>query len=238
MEAGKALNPMIAGAGCDFFFRKASAFESLTGRVWNVAPLNALRFNFLGAGGVWKKAVYDWFTAAAPASLPVQPDGGLVSLCANGSSFWLSDQSPLDLLAAKGMKQGTQDAAWTVLRELALPGYETRGRRREAMGLVAIEFDAALLVDGVIQGGAWKPTAMDALNFKGYCFLPGKAPDPHGLTWPLLKILRRHSAKDGLREFVHPHIAVPALEGGVRTVHLLGLFDAECETAWNSLSPP
>lgn len=105
------------------------------------------------------------------------------------------------------------------------------------MGLVAIEFPATLLQTTDTASQAWKPTAVDALNFKGYCFLPGKAADPHGLTWPLRKCLRRHDLRDGLREFVHPRIAVPALAGGVRTVHLLGFLDADAETKWNNLAP-
>lgn len=183
------------------------------------------------------KALHDWMTAPDPSGLPVQPDGGHFGLCHAASSFWLSDQSPLDLLAARGIASGTQDAAWAVLQELALPGFETRTRRQEAMGLVAIEFPASLL-DAGSPSQAWKPTAIDALNFKGYCFLPGRSADNHGLTWPLQKCLRRHSSRDGLREFVHPHIRVPALVGGRRTVHLLGLFDGAARTKWDNLTPP
>lgn len=238
-EVGKALNPIPAtGGGCDFFFRAASPVARLSGRVWNVTSLAAMRYSFLGAGGAWKKTIYDWFGAAVPASLPVQPDGGTIGLCGAGSSFWLSDMSPFDLLASKGLAANSQAAAWAVLRELALPGYETAARRKQAMGLVAVEFDADRLEDRGNRGQAWKPTAIDALNYKGYCFLPGKAPDSHGLTWPLQKSLKKHEQRDGLQEFVHPHIAVPALVGGDRMVHLLGFLDAESEAAWDSLSSP
>jgi hypothetical protein len=106
------------------------------------------------------------------------------------------------------------------------------------MGLVTVEFPATHLRDLGKTAQAWKPTAIDALNFKGYCFLPGKSTDSHGLTWPLRKCLRQHDLRDGLREYVHPRISVPALEGAARTVHLLGFLDAAAEATWNSLLPP
>lgn len=237
LKAGEALNP-LSSAGCDFFFRVANPTAALSGTIWNVCSLHALRYSFTGAGGAWMKAVHDWMTATAPSSLPVQPNGGQIGLCRVGGSFWLSDESPLYLLTTRGIPQGSQEAAWTVLQELALPGFETRTRRQEAMGLVAIEFPAHLLQDLGLTAQAWKPTAIDALNYKGYCFLPGRTADSHGLTWPLQKCLRKHTPRNGLREYVHPHIAVPALAVGARMVHLLGFFDAAAEAAWNSLTPP
>ena len=236
-QAREALNPIVAG-GCEFFFRTAQPPTSLTGTIWNICSINALRFSFAGAGGTWMRAAHDWMTSPAPSTLPVQPNGGKIALCNVGGSFWLSDESPLDLLAARALPLGTQDAAWTILQELALPGFETRTRRREAMGLVAIQFPADCLQYLGLTAQAWKPTAIDALHYKGYCFLPGRSADNHGLTWPLQKSLRRHQSRDGLREFVHPHVVVPALAGGSRMVHLLGFFDAATEAAWNSLTPP
>jgi hypothetical protein len=238
MKAGEALNPLAPTGQCDFFFRFATTPKPLPARLWNVCSLNALQYSFRGAGSAWEKAVYDWLTSASPATLPVQPDGGAIGLCRAGSSFWLSDQSPFDLLAPKGIAIGTPEAALTVLCELALPGFETRQRRKDAMGLVAIEFSPDQLQDPGHAGQAWKPTAIDALNFKGYCFLPGKMVDVYGLTWPLQKCLQRHHQRDGLHEYVHPHIAAPALVGGARMVHLLGFLDADAEAAWNSLVPP
>jgi hypothetical protein len=237
LNAGEALNPLSAGA-CDFFFRKANPATALSGTIWNVCSLHALRFSFTGARGAWSKALHDWMTSATPSRLPVQPDGGQIGLCRAGSAFWLSDQSPFELLRHRGLCPGSEDAAWAVLQELALPGFETRQRRKEAMGMVAIEFPATLLVDKGLSAHAWKPTAVDAMNYKGYCFLPGRSADAHGLTWPLRKCLRKHDSRDGLREFVHPHIRVPALDGDVRKVHLLGFFDGAARADWNNLSPP
>ena len=236
-RAGEALNPISGAAGCDFFFRLASSPTALSGTIWNVFSLNALRYSFSDAGSAWMKAAHDWLTSSTPDVLPVQPNGGLIALCRAGGSFWLSDQSPLDLLTGKGIPLGTQAAAWEVLQELALPGFETRTRRLDAMGLVAIEFPATCLQDVGKTAQAWKPTAIDALNFKGYCFLPGRTTDPHGLTWPLRRSLRHHQQRDGLPEYVHPHIAVPALAGGARRAHLLGFLDAASEARWNSLAP-
>lgn len=234
--AGAALSPRAAHGGLDFFFRVALPATPLAGTLWNVCPLSSLSYSFKGAGTAWEKALHDWLTSPDPKSLPVQPDRGRISLGA--ASFWLSDESPLDLLAARGLAPGTQEAALAVLRELALPGYETRTRRREARGLVAVEFTAADLQDLRGSAQAWKPTAIDALNYKGYCFLPGRAGDPHGVTWPLGNRLIRHENRDGLREFVHPRIEAPALTGGRRRVHLLGFLDADAETAWHSLAAP
>lgn len=236
-NAGQALNPLSAG-GCDYFFRSAQPPSPLSGSIWNVCSIHALRYSFTGAGGSWMRAAYDWMTSPVPSTLPVQPTGGKIGLCNTNGSFWLSDESPLDLLAARTVPLGTPDAAMTILQELALPGFETRKRRADAMGLVAIQFPAHCLQDLGITAHAWKPTAIDALHYKGYCFLPGRTTDRHGLTWPLQKCLRRHQARDGLREFVHPHIAVPAIAGGARMVHLLGFFDAAAEALWNSLAPP
>lgn len=236
-EAVKALNPQLENNRVDFFFRVARTPTPLTGRVWNVCSLSTLQYSFGGPDGPWERAVYDWLESPDPATLPLQPDRGALGLCRKDSAFWLSDQSPLDLLASRNIKVGSADAAWAILRELALPGFETRQRRKEAMGLVAIEFAANRLQDGNHSGVAWKPTAIDALNFKGYCFLPGGPSDDHGLTWPLQQTLYRHEQRNGLREYVHPHIAVPAIEGGVRMVHLLGFLDADAETKWNSLAP-
>lgn len=236
-RAGEALNPLTP-TGCDFFFRVASSATGLTGTIWNVCSVRALRYSFPSSGVASLKAVHDWMTSADPAILPVQPNGGQVGLCRIGGAFWLSDESPLDLLNSRGIPIGTELAARTLLQELALPGFETQARRQDAMGLVAIEFPASCLTDVGLSARAWKPTAIDALNYKGYCFLPGRALDSHGLTWPLKKCLRRHDSRDGLREFVHPHISVPALAGGRRMVHLLGFLDAAAEAAWKSLTPP
>lgn len=236
-KAGEALNPIHAGS-CNFFFRSAQPPAALSGTIWNVCSVNALRFSFAGAGSASMRAAYDWMTSPTPSILPVQPSGGRIGLGPTKSSFWLSDESPLDLLAGRGVPLGSQDAAWTILQELAIPGFETRRRREEAMGLIAIQFPADCLQASGFTASAWKPTAIDALNFKGYCFLPGRTADQHGLTWPLARSLRKHQPRDGLREFVHPHIAVPALAAGARTVHLLGFFDAAAEATWNRLSPP
>lgn len=236
--AVQALNPK-GTTGYDFFFRVATPPTTLSGTVWNVCSVNTLQYSFSRAGSARLKAVHDWLDSPDPTDPRVpQPDGGMIGLCVPNGSFWLSDESPLDLLAGRGIPLGTTQAARAILQELALPGFETRARRESAMGLVAIEFPAALLQDGRTTAQAWKPTAIDALNFKGYCFLPGKTADHHGLTWPLANCLRRHSPRDGLREFVHPRIEVPALAGGARTVHLLGFLDAAAETAWRSLTPP
>jgi len=235
-EAGAALNPLAAGSP-DHFCRVDAPVPCPPGRVWNVTTVRALQFSFT-ARGAWQKALYDWLNAADPASCAVQPNLGRISLGRPGSVMWISDQSPLELVAARGLGIGTQEAAWAVLRELALPGFETRGRRQEAMGLACVEFAADHLVDRGAVGRVWKPTAIDALDYKGYCFLPGRATDPHGLTWPLQKNLHRHENRDGLREFIHPRIEVPAIEGGKRTVHILGFLDPAAEATWHSYASP
>ncbi|MCX6880779.1 MAG: hypothetical protein NTW21_44300 [Verrucomicrobia bacterium] len=235
-KAAEALSPFVGTGSPDHFCRVAPSVPCPSPRLWYVTTLSALQYGF-AARGSWQKSLYDWLNAADPAACPVQPTRGMIGLGRPDSVFWLSDQSPLEFLAANGLAAGTDDAAWAVMRELALPGFETQTRRQAAMGLVCVEFAASLLVDRGNVAQVWKPTALDALNYKGYCFLPGRHFDPHGLTWPLRKDLRNHRCRDGLREFVHPRIEVPALDSGKRTVHLLGFLDPVAETTWHSHRP-
>lgn len=232
-EAGQALNPLNAAGSPDHFCRVAASAPCPGDRLWTIIKLSTLQYSFT-ARGAWQKTLYDWLHAPDPASCPVQPKAGQIGLGPPGSLFWFSDQSPLDVLASKGLAVNTREAAMAVLKELALPGFETRKRQKEAMALVCVEFARNHLVDRGAVGQVWKPTAIDALNYKGYLFLPGRIRDRHGLTWPLQNNLRKHENRDGLREFIHPRIEVPALEGGRRTVQLIGFLDPDEQATWNS----
>jgi|GEM_PF-3252080 len=185
-----------------------------TEKIWHVtAIVSIFQFSFAPQGLIGSEALLRRWLAgnsvAAPAAL---------CLGAPGSLIWISDQSPLEMLSSEGVAPDSNEAAERLVQELALPGFELPEDRRRAIGILALEIPASQLEN---PDHAWKPTVFDALNEKGYNYLPGHAADSFGKTWPLQTDYQQHYKRDGLREYVTSAIEVPTSQVNA---HLIGLF--------------
>ena len=75
-----------------------------------------------------------------------------------------------------------------IIRELALPGWETPKDRTQNLGLVAVQVPSAGL-------RLFRPTILDNFGLYSYFFLPGIPRNSFGLTWPLTNSLQYNSRR-------------------------------------------
>lgn len=137
---------------------------------------------------------------------------------AGSDLLWLTTDGSEPAPHVRALAAGLPDSqvAREVVRRMALPGYETQGDRRVAMGLVAYRFP----VPGPLQ----RPTMTEALSAWSRWFFPAPQAGPvAGRTRALAGSLDAWAEplEAGVLEWVHDNVELP-----------LGIAPGHCRLEW------